>query len=395
MVNTINLQKIDVQDYLAVAAKVGQQLAVNAVQQDAEAGIPTVEVEALKRTGLLLLPIPREYGGAGARFPEVYQVVKTLAKAQGSVGQLYANHATLVHAAAAIGRPGQAEHYYRLTTEQNLFWANALNARDARLKIEPEGNSFRVNGIKSFGTGVAAADINAIAALHGDQPMVFIIPKDRPGIRYNHDWNNLGQRRTASGSYTFENVYVAADELVGPPPVPESAFPTLIFLVSQLGKVFTYLGIAEGALDAAKGYTTAKTRPWLTSGVDKATDDPFILHRYGEYWTDLQAAIALAERAADKLQTAWEKGTDLTFEERGEVAIAAASAKAFAIKVGVNITSQIFELMGARATAAHYGFDRYWRDLRTFSLHDPVDYKFKAIGEWVVNGVYPMPSQYA
>ncbi|MEM8810215.1 MAG: acyl-CoA dehydrogenase family protein, partial [Cyanobacteria bacterium P01_G01_bin.38] len=195
MVNTINLQKIDVQDYQAVAAKVGQQLAVNAVQQDLEAGIPSIEVDTLKHTGLLLLPIPREYGGAGAKFPDVYQVVKTLAKAQGSVGQLYANHATLVHAAAAIGRPGQAEHYYRLTTEQNLFWANALNARDARLKIEPEGNNFRVNGIKSFGTGVAAADMNAIAALQGDQPRVFILPKDRPGIRYNHDWNNLGQRR--------------------------------------------------------------------------------------------------------------------------------------------------------------------------------------------------------
>jgi alkylation response protein AidB-like acyl-CoA dehydrogenase len=51
--------------------------------------------------------------------------------------------------------------------------------------------------------------------------------------------------------------------------------------------------------------------------------------------------------------------------------------------------------MGARATASRYGFDRYWRDLRTFSLHDPVDYKLKSIGQWVLSGEAPTPSQYS
>ena len=40
--------------------------------------------------------------------------------------------------------------------------------------------------------------------------------------------------------------------------------------------------------------------------------------------------------------------------------------------------------MGARATTAKYGFDRYWRNLRTFTLHDPVDYKIQEIGNWAL-----------
>ncbi|MGJ3248697.1 MAG: acyl-CoA dehydrogenase family protein [Elainellaceae cyanobacterium] len=106
-------------------------------------------------------------------------------------------------------------------------------------------------------------------------------------------------------------------------------------------------------------------------------------------------AIALAEQAAQAVQAAWEKGEALTFQERGEVSIAVSIAKAFAIKVGLTITNHVFDVMGARATSAHYNFDRYWRDLRTFSLHDPVDYKLRDIGNWVLNHELPPVNQYS
>lgn len=77
------------------------------------------------------------------------------------------------------------------------------------------------------------------------------------------------------------------------------------------------------------------------------------------------------------------------------MAIAVYIAIAFATKVGLDITSRIFDVMGARSTAASYGFDRYWRDLRTFTLHDPVDYKLRNIGNWVLNHELPMVTQYS
>lgn len=386
-----------VSNYQTIAAEAFHQLAATATQRDVQAGSPEQEVQILRNTGLLKLAIPKEYGGAGAGWVDIYKAVQMVAKADGSTGQLYANHVCLTNMCKPMGRPGQAEHYYRLTAEQNLFWGNAFNGRDMRLKIEPEGDHFRVNGIKSFGTGVIVSDLRAITAYQDGIPfpIAFVIPKDREGIVYNDDWNNIGQRRTASGSFTFNNVFVTPDELVGPPANPDSAFMTFMFLVTQLSKVYVYLGIAEGALEAAKQYTLTSTRPWLNSGVEQASKDPYILHQYGELWTELQAAIALSDRAAQRIQQGWDKGDDLTHQERGEVAIAVYSAKAMAIKAGLDITTRIFDVMGARATSANYGFDRYWRDLRTFSLHDPVAYKYQAIGDWLLNQELPIPSQYS
>lgn len=382
---------------LEIAAQLAKEFSITAVDRDRQAGIPLEEVRRLRETGLLSLVIPKHYGGQGATWPEALQVLQTLAKADGSLGQLFANHLILPAAVQAAGTPSQAAYYCTLTAQHHLFWGNAVNTRDARLKITPAGNTFRVNGIKSFGTGVAAADMRLFAAMAPgtEMPVFFVLPSDRAGVTYNNDWDNMGQRRTASGSFTFENVIVYEDEILGPPTDPEGAFAGFINVVVQLTKAYVYLGIATGALEAAREYTTVATRPWMTAGVDRATQDPYILQHYGEFWMQLQAAQALADRTAHAVQTAWNKGNRLSHEERGEVAIAIATTKAFVARVGLDITNRMFEVMGARATASRYGCDRYWRDLRTFTLHDPIDYKLREIGNWLLNQEYPMPTQYS
>ena len=152
---------------------------------------------------------------------------------------------------------------------------------------------------------------------------------------------------------------------------------------------------ALGVFAAAQEYTRKTTKPWLTSGVNSATQDPYILHHYGEFWVELQAAIALADRVAQQVQAAWKKDIALTLEERGEAAIAVFCAKTSATRVGLDITTRIFETLGSRATATKYGFDCYWRDLRTFTLHDPVDYKLRDIGDWILNSQLPNVTQYS
>lgn len=72
-----------------------------------------------------------------------------------------------------------------------------------------------------------------------------------------------------------------------------------------------------------------------------------------------------------------------------------ASAKVAATRVGLDLSSRMFEVMGARATSGKYRFDRYWRNLRTFTLHDPVDYKVRAVGNWVLNHPFPIPDFYS
>ncbi len=55
-------------------------------------------------------------------------------------------------------------------------------------------------------------------------------------------------------------------------------------------------------------------------------------------------------------------------------------------RTALDVTSRIFELMGARATATSYGFDRFWRNIRTHTLHDPVFYKAREVGNYALNG---------
>jgi alkylation response protein AidB-like acyl-CoA dehydrogenase len=386
-----------IRNNLEIATTFAQTFAAKATENDRAATLPTAEVQQLRASGLLSLVIPKEYGGLGATWPEATKVVREFAKVEGSLGQLYGNQVILSVLPIVSGTPEQAQHYCCATAQQQLFWGNAFNTRDTRLKITPEAGGYRVNGMKSFGTGVVIAHLQVFAAVQEgvEYPVVFILPKGRAGIVYNDDWDNMGQRRTASGSFTFNNVWVAADEILGPPLNPTGAFATFLFVVNQLIKTQVYLGIAEGALQAARNYTTTMTRPWITSGVDSAAQDPYILHHYGELWTQLQAAIALSDRAAQEVQAAWEKGDNLTHPERGEVAIQVYSAKAMATQVGLGIVNRMFEMMGSRATSNQYGFDRYWRDLRTFTLHDPLDYKLHDIGNWFLNHELPMVTQYS
>jgi alkylation response protein AidB-like acyl-CoA dehydrogenase len=102
-----------------------------------------------------------------------------------------------------------------------------------------------------------------------------------------------------------------------------------------------------------------------------------------------------ADKTAEQVQAAWDKGDDLTHQERGEVAVAVSAAKALATRSGLDIVNRIFEVTGTRSTATKYGFDRYWRDLRTFTLHDPVDYKLRDVGNWVLNHELPPVTQYS
>jgi alkylation response protein AidB-like acyl-CoA dehydrogenase len=391
------LDRNELKDYVAVADSLSQELVQNAVERDAKAGLPTDEIEKLRDRGLLPLIVPIEYGGTGATWVEALKVVQKLSKADGSIGQLYGNHLNLVALGHVSGTLEQKERFYRETTQDNLFWANAINTRDTRLTIEPDGEHFRVNGIKGFATGVAIADRRVFAAQQEgvEVPVLFVIPKEREGLRSHQDWDNFGQRRTDSNSFSFQNVLVYKDEVLGYPTPPDSAFATFLGIIAQLTKTYIYLGVAEGALEAGKAYTQTLAKPWLTSGVESATQDPYILHHYGEFWVELQAAIALADKVALEVQAAWEKEETLTHEERGEIAIGVFASKTQATRVGLDISTRIFETLGSRATATKYGFDRYWRDLRTFTLHDPVDYKLRDVGNWFLNEELPAITQYS
>lgn len=380
-------------DYLAVATTLAEEFAKTAVLRDAKGGTPTEELNKLRESGLLNLIIPKEYGGIGETWPNVLKVIREISKTDGSLGQLLGYHHFNTVLPRLFGTPEQYAELSKASVRHNWFWSDAANPRDPDSILTPDGENFRLNGFKNFATGTKCSDVVLIGGRRQDlgNEVFAVIPSDREGVRINDDWNYIGQRQTESGSVAFHNVLIHRDEILGNPDSnePPSPFTTLFTPFGQLIFVNLYLGIALGAFTEAKNYTLTQSRPWIISPAETADQDPYIIEQYGNMWIDLAATISHADHVALIAQAAWEKGEELTAAERGEVAVAVASAKVLSTRVALDVTSKIFEVTGARSAANKYRFDRYWRNVRTHSLHDPVAYKVFEVGNWVLNGQIP------
>ncbi|MNF87615.1 Dibenzothiophene desulfurization enzyme C [compost metagenome] len=185
-----------------------------------------------------------------------------------------------------------------------------------------------------------------------------------------------------------------AELLLDPGPL-STPFACLRPLIAQLHFANLFLGIAEGAFEEARQYSLKESRPWFRSSARHSSEDPYILRHYGEFWVGLESVRLLIERAASQLDEAWSKEHALSGEERAQLALAIGAAKVAATRHGLDICNRLFEVTGARATHASLRFDRFWRNLRTQTLHDPVDYRIHELGEWALNGTRPTPSFYS
>ncbi len=388
-------------DPIGIAEALAKHLAATAVQRDQAGGHAEAERELIRDSGLLTLSIPLEFGGQGAPWPVVYQVIRILARADSALAHVFGFHHLQLVGLQLYGNAQQQRQLFTKTVEQRLFWGNALNPLDKRTTATATGTGaapgYILDGIKSFCSGSVGSDWMTVSAWdeRTGAALIGVLPTAQQGISVHADWDAFGQRQTDSGNVHFEQVHLAAELVLQSPgqePTPQS---TLRSQVAQLIMANLYLGIGEGAFDTARRYTRESSRAWFASGVADAHDDPLVQHRYGQLWLLLRPAQVLADHAAQALQTACEKGALLTARERGEVAIAVAEAKVLAHRAGVEISSQMFELTGARATSERYGYDRFWRNVRVHTLHDPVDYKLRDLGRYVLDDSVPDPTAYS
>ena len=279
-----------------------------------------------------------------------------------------------------------------------MVWGNALNPLDKRTSLTAKnGAGYRINGRKSFCSGAADSDMLIVSAIRSvdEKFMVAAITSRRPGIRILDDWDAMGQRQTDSGTVEFCDVETSQEELLKTPGPLGSVRASLRSCIAQLILSNIFLGIAEGALEESRNYTLAQTNPWIASTAPSVTEDPYILANYGNFFVSLQAAQALTDIAGESLQRAWESGDAITENQRGKCALDVATSKVTTTKVGLEITNRMFEVMGARAAAGPARIDRFWRNLRTHTLHDPVDYKVRELADWALNRRLPKPSFYS
>jgi alkylation response protein AidB-like acyl-CoA dehydrogenase len=387
--------------WIARAREVADILAVDAVERDRANATPHAEVRLLKEAGLVTLLGPREHGGAGETWDTAYKVIRAVARGDGSIGQVLGYHYLWAWAARLVATDEQVAAVEELYTANDYLFGGAVNPRDSDLTIREDGDDLVYSGRKSFSTGGQVSDLTVLeGVLEGTGTHIFaIVPTAQEGIVFADDWDSLGQRLTESGSVEIRDVRVPWAAAAG---FVDRVFQPLVYNtlnVPTIQLVFAnfYLGIAEGALETASSYTRTTTRPWPYGGDDKAraTEEWYLLEGYGELQSKLWADEALLDAAGAEIsEVLHAPREELTERRRGEIAVRIAAGKLRIVDDGLEVATKVYELTGARASASSVGLDIFWRNLRTHSLHDPIAYKKREVGEYVLLNQVPEPTWY-
>ncbi|CUM67370.1 uncharacterized protein PRCAT00005063001 [Priceomyces carsonii] len=388
--------------WISRAKEIAKILKVDAVERDRKGQTPFLEIELLKVAGFINLLGPKEYGGSGEKWELTYRIVMEISKADSSIGHLLGNHYSWFWSPFYFGTEEQRRKWIRIFTQENAYIGGAVNPRNRDMIATPENDEIVLNGRKFFSTGSVVADYMILEGVLPDGGHVFaFVSSSHPGLKFLHDWNAIGQRLTESGGVVIENVRVKWDDALGYSSggikVVDDPYSSFILPPVQLQFAAVHTGVGYGALDQAADYTRNHTRPWPYGGdnKEKATDEWYIRETYGNLASKLFAAEALIYKTAKSVSYALhDDRTHLNEQIRGEIAVKVAASKVVAAEVALEVTSKIFEITGARSALTTFALDRFWRNVRVHSLHDPLAYKKREVGSFFLLHEIPTPSWY-
>ena len=377
---------------IAVAHELARRVAVGASERDRERRLPREEIEWFSQSGLWAITVPKAYGGAGVSFVTLTEVIKIVSAADPSLGQLPQNHFGLVDVIALTGTEEQKRYFFAEILAGKRFGngfseKGTKNVLDLRTTVRRDGDDYVIDGTKFYSTGALFAHFVPVLGLDEERKAwLAYIPKGTAGLEVIDDWSGFGQRTTASGTVTLEDVRVPASHVL--PAQRVSDEPTLNGPVSQIIQAAIDAGIAKGAIADTLEFVRTRTRPWVDSGVDKASEDPLTLREIGRLHIQLHAAEALLERAARVIDELSARGAT-TEDDVARASVAVGEAKVLTTEIALLAGEKLFELAGTQSTLSEHNFDRHWRNARTHTLHDPVRWKYHLVGNYYLNGVKP------
>lgn len=381
----------------AVARELKEIFREGVVERDRHSQFPHEELQLFKESGLMALMIPEKYGGLGGGFSDLMEVTAILSEGDPNIGQMYQLNNGGVMIINELADPDTRKEIFNKIVREKLYIGNAyseigtkhVNDFKSRLRRDPKGG-WRLNGKKYYCTGSLAADFLFGPALEEDTGKVrlFFVPAKAPGISIEVDWDVMGQRCTASGTITFDDVWVPDNLCLD----TESSSPTNpIALVYQTVHTAVFLGIARNALEDAVKFVREKARPWYESNLERAADDPYVQLTVGRMKMLVDAAEGLVLRAGELCDKALREPGE---EIRGLASLVTGEARTFAANVAIEVGELLFKVCGTSSIHAKYGYDRHWRNARALSLHNPLDYKLKHVGEYLLLDKLPPVDAY-
>jgi len=350
--------------------KMAREFAINEVKPiaaeiDEQARFPIETIEKAGKLGLMGMPFPREYGGAGSDYISYVMAIEELSKVCGSTGVIVQTHCALCcWPIMTYGTQEQKQKYLPdLLTGKKLgaFGLTEPNAGSDASGIQTRavdmGDHWLLNGSKIFISGGGHADIYIIMAMTDKSKGTkgissFIVEKGMEGFTVPKKENKMGIRGSVAAELVFENVKLPKENILGSLGKGFKVAMTSLD-VGRLGIAAQALGIAQGAFDETVKYM--KSRKQFGKSLNKFQALAFEM---ANMKTQIDAARFMLYNASDKRQ----KGLPSSIE--------AAQAKLFCSETAMYVTTKAVQFHGGYGYIKDYPVERMMRDAKITEIYE-------------------------
>lgn len=331
-----------------------------------EAGeFPGEIVRKMGGLGLMGIPVPEKYGGAGMDFTSYIIAIHELSKVSATVGVILSVHTSVgTSPILYFGSEEQKQKYIPKLASGEYLGAFCLtepssgsDAASLKTKAVRVGSHFILNGSKAFITNGGEADVYIVFASTNPGAgakgiSAFIVEKNTPGLIIGKDEHKMGLHGSRTVQLIFEDMKVPAENLLG---IEGQGFTVAManLEAGRIGIAAQALGIAEGALEAASRYS--KERRQFGKPIAAQQGVGFKL---ADMATGVEAAKLLVYQAADLRG----KGLKCTKE--------AAMAKLFASRTAMETSIEAIQVFGGYGYTEDYPVERYFRDAKVTEIYE-------------------------
>ncbi|MBO4773991.1 MAG: acyl-CoA dehydrogenase [Bacteroidales bacterium] len=336
-----------------------------AAEVDEQERFPMETVRKMAELGIMGIPVPKEYGGAGGNVQMYIRAVEEISRVCATTGVILSAHTSLCMAPILEnGTEEQKQKYLPKLASGEWIGAFGLTepnaGTDAAMQqtvAEDAGDHWVLNGTKIFITNAAYADVFIVMAMTDKSKgtkgiSAFIVERGFPGFSIGKKEAKMGIRGSATCELVFENCIVPKENLLG---VMGKGFNLAMKTLDggRIGIAAQALGIAQGAMDETVKYT--KERKQFGASIASFQNTQFQL---ADLETKIQAARFLVRSAA------WKKDMKLPYTKD------AAMAKLFAAETAMEMTTKAVQFHGGYGYTREYPVERMMRDAKITEIYE-------------------------
>lgn len=382
------------------------RIAEGALEREESGRLAIEELGWLREAGVTAVRVPRELGGGGASLRQLFMLMIELAAAESNLPHALRIHFRFLEDRWRERDTERGQDWLRRIVDGAIL-GTAVSEREGKFHqpattLKQVDGRLLLNGKKYYSTGALYADYVTVAvALHDGSRAIAVVPSSAPGVELLDDWAGFGQRASASGTSIFNDVEITDPAQIFSP--VGGVVGHLAFL--QLFHLATVAGIVRRATEDTAGFVRQRQRSYPQSGVDKQSDDPLVQRVLGRADAVAHALRGIVLAAADSLDAAEDARWAFRTAPAGQQAPAwdehvsaieikseldAYRAQIVVLDLGLKTTNEIFEVGGSSALDRRFHLDRHWRNARTLASHNPVIYRERQLGDYLLNGKVPV-----